>query len=34
MLREILTSVVAPIIVGIVVALFDDWLEHRRNNKK
>lgn len=34
MLREILTSVVAPIIVGIVVALFDDWLERRRNNKK
>ncbi|MDY5351405.1 MAG: type I toxin-antitoxin system Fst family toxin [Lactobacillus johnsonii] len=33
-LKDFLTSVVAPILVGIVLALFDHWLDDRHNNHK
>lgn len=31
---DIFTSIVAPILVGIVLALFDHWLNHRDNDHK
>lgn len=34
MWSDLLTSVVAPIVVGIALKLFDEWLDSRRNNKK
>ncbi|WP_245328805.1 type I toxin-antitoxin system Fst family toxin [Lactobacillus colini] len=34
LLQDILTSVIGPIIVGIVLKLFDEWLSHRHNDKK
>ncbi|MDN6718984.1 MAG: type I toxin-antitoxin system Fst family toxin [Lactococcus lactis] len=34
MLDTIISSIVAPIIVGIVLALFDHWLNNRDNDKK
>ncbi|MCR1916385.1 type I toxin-antitoxin system Fst family toxin [Lactobacillus taiwanensis] len=33
-LKDFLTSVVAPILVGIVLALFGHWLDDRHNNRK
>ncbi|MHA6546664.1 type I toxin-antitoxin system Fst family toxin [Lactobacillus gasseri] len=33
-LKEFLTLVVAPILVGMVKSLFDHWLDDQRNNKK
>ncbi|MBM6873719.1 MAG: type I toxin-antitoxin system Fst family toxin [Caldibacillus thermoamylovorans] len=33
MLETLVTSIVAPIIVGIVLALFDHWLNHRDNDQ-
>ncbi|WP_297816876.1 type I toxin-antitoxin system Fst family toxin [uncultured Lactobacillus sp.] len=33
-LKEFLTSVVAPVLVGIVLALFDHWLDDWHNNRK
>ncbi|WP_297953681.1 type I toxin-antitoxin system Fst family toxin [uncultured Lactobacillus sp.] len=34
MLNTVISSIIAPIIVGIVLALFDHWLNHRDNDKK
>ncbi|WP_288557531.1 type I toxin-antitoxin system Fst family toxin [uncultured Lactobacillus sp.] len=33
-MNTLITSIVAPIIVGIVLALFDHWLNHRDNDHK
>ncbi|WP_298493203.1 type I toxin-antitoxin system Fst family toxin [uncultured Lactobacillus sp.] len=33
-MKDFLTSVVAPILVGIVLALFDHCLDDRHNNRK
>ncbi|HJF18814.1 MAG: type I toxin-antitoxin system Fst family toxin [Lactobacillus crispatus] len=32
-METLITSIVAPIIVGIVLALFDHWLDHRDNDQ-
>ncbi|WP_172985450.1 type I toxin-antitoxin system Fst family toxin [Lactobacillus helveticus] len=31
---DLFTSIISPIIVGIVLALFDHWLDHRDNDHK
>ncbi|WP_297949714.1 type I toxin-antitoxin system Fst family toxin [uncultured Lactobacillus sp.] len=33
MLNTIFTAIVAPIIVGIVLALFDHWLDDRHHDR-
>ncbi|MBL1072307.1 type I toxin-antitoxin system Fst family toxin [Lactobacillus kitasatonis] len=33
-MNTLITSIVAPIIVGIVLALFDHWLNYRDNDYK
>ncbi|MBC9722668.1 MAG: type I toxin-antitoxin system Fst family toxin [Lactobacillus sp.] len=33
-MTDIFTSIVAPLIVGIVLALFEYWLNHRDNDHK
>ncbi|WP_251717529.1 type I toxin-antitoxin system Fst family toxin [Lactobacillus agrestimuris] len=34
MIHDVITSLIAQIIVGIVLALFDDRLDHRHDNEK